>query len=817
MFMTIGQDFRYACRLLLRTPGFTAIAVVTLGVGIGANITMFGLTNAVLLRPLASYEPERVVRIAARTATGRSATRFSFSFPDFADIRERSTTLSDLSGVNLGTFILSADTRTDQILGEIVSGRYLSMLGARIVAGRALAASDDRPDAAPVVALSESFRRRRFGPDSAVVGRQVLLTGVPYTIVGVVDRSFAGSFIAAPIDLWMPIETSGQALGPNWKTDRSDASLSLIGRLKPGVGAEQARGELQAIAGALTREFAPAQRLAGIDVLPGTLAAGEQRRLARVFLSLLLGLVGLVLAVACANVGNLMLARVLGRRRELAVRVALGASRARLGSMLLAESALVATAGGIVALVLSIWTSRLFASLTPLPNFTLRLDLGLDVRVIGFAVLATSIAAVLLTIAGAFQAMRAGTATALKEEAAASIGGRSPARLRAALSAIQITVSLVLLIGAALFLRSARNAEAIALGFEPRGVLATDLDGAGRSTPAANRRLFDDILRRVSALQSVEAAALSTRAPLDSSTPVVRVNAREPVTPATTASSTTASLLVVSPRYFEVVRTPIVAGRMFGDRDDGDRAPVVIVNETLADRLWPHGTAVGRRLWLDPSMSDSSAQVIGVARNSKYLTLGEENQGHIYLPFAQHPRPGVALLIRSSELSDRLTNAVQTALRSVDPNVQGFFTRTLTEHVAVSTLPVRLAARIATVVATIALGLAVIGLYSLVSYLVAERTHEIGLRMALGADSSDVVRLVLGHGVKLALTGLALGIPTALAFSRVLGSLLYGISATDPRVFTAVSLSVLIVATVACYVPARRAASINPLEALRRE
>jgi putative ABC transport system permease protein len=265
------------------------------------------------------------------------------------------------------------------------------------------------------------------------------------------------------------------------------------------------------------------------------------------------------------------------------------------------------------------------------------------------------------------------------------------------------------------------------------------------------------------------------------------------------------------------VRTPIVAGRIFGDRDDGERAPVVIVNETLADRLWPDGTAVGRRLWLDPSMSDSSAQVIGVARNSKYITLGEENQGHIYLPFAQHPRPGLALLIRSSELTDRLTNAVQSTLRSVDPNVQGFFTRTLTEHVAVSTLPVRLAARIATVVATIALGLAVIGLYSLVSYLVAERTHEIGLRMALGADSSDVVRLVLAQGVKLAVAGLVLGIPTALAFSRVLGSLLYGISASDPRVFSAVSFTVLIVATVACYVPARRAASIDPLEALRRD
>jgi len=817
----LTQDLRYGWRLLVRQPGFTAIAILTLGVGLGATITIFSLMNAVLLRPLASYEPDRVVRLAGRAATGRAVTRFSFSYPDFTDIRERSTSLTGLSGANLGTFILSADNRTDQILGEIVSGSYLSMLGARIAAGRALSDTDDRPGAAPVVVISESLRLRRFGPESTVVGRQVLLTGMPYTIVGVVDRSFAGSFIAAPVDLWMPIESSGKALSPNWKTDRSSKSLSIIGRLRPGVTLDQARSEAQAIAAVMSRELGPAHALTTIDVLPGTLAAGEQRRLARVFLSLLLGLVALVLTVACANVGNLMLARVLGRRRELALRVALGASRARLAWMLLTEAVLVAGAGGLVALVVSAWTSRVFASITPLPTLTLRLDLRPDIRVLGFAAATTLAAAGVLAVVGAFQAMRAETAPALKEESGGSIGGRSPARLRALLSAAQITVSLVLLIGAALFLQSSRNAEAIALGFETRGVLATDLDGAGRSTPAANRRLFDDILLRVSALPGVEAAAVSTRAPLDSSTPVVRVHAREAITPASESTATTASLLVVSPKYFDVVKTPIVTGRAFGDRDDADRAAVVIVNETLAARLWPDGDVIGRRLWLDPSLRDvsdtSSAQVIGVARNSKYLTLGEENQGHIYLPFAQHPRPGLALLIRSSDLTDRLTNAVQEALRSVDPNVQGFFTRTLAEHVSVSTLPVRLAARVAAAVAALALALAVVGLYSLLSFLVAERTHEIGLRMALGANARDVVRLVLGQGVKLACTGLAVGLPIALAASRLLGSLLYGVSATDPRLFAMSAIAVLTVSSIACYLPARRAASVDPLVALRQD
>jgi putative ABC transport system permease protein len=317
-------------------------------------------------------------------------------------------------------------------------------------------------------------------------------------------------------------------------------------------------------------------------------------------------------------------------------------------------------------------------------------------------------------------------------------------------------------------------------------------------------------------MPGVQSAALATRAPLDSSTPTVRVSAREAVAPAADATAATVSFLVISPSYFDVVRTPIVSGRAFAARDDAGGVAAVIVNETLAARLWPNGDAIGRRLWLDPQVAGTASTVVGIARNSKYLTLGEEGQGHLYLPLAQHPRSGMALLVRSSEPTDRLASAVLNALRSIDPNLQGFFTRTLTEHVGVSLLPIRLAAQLATVVAALALALAVVGLYSLVSYLVAERTHEIGVRMALGADASEVMRLVIGQGVKLALAGLALGVPTALVFSRVLGSLLYGVSPTDPVVFAAVSTGILIVAVLACYAPARRATRLDPIAALRQ-
>jgi predicted permease len=812
LFAGFLDDVRVAARGLRKAPGFTAIAVVTLGVGIGANVTIFSLANAVLLRPLASYEPDRVVRISGRWVNGAPVGRFSFL--DFADYRAQSTALADLNGANLATLLLAADNRTDQILGEVVSGRYLSMLGARLVAGRALTDADDRAGAPPVAVIGEALWRRRFA-QQPVIGRDMRLNTVSYTIVGVAAASFAGSFVGVPVDAWVPIATSGQTLGPGWNTDRSKRTLSLIGRLSPDVTPAQARADLQIVADAIDREFKPSVRLAAIEVSPGTLAAGDQRRLARTFLSLLLGLVALVLMIACANVGNLLVARLLGRRRELAIRIALGASRTRIARMLVAESVLVAGAGGVVAMVLSLWTTRAFTSITPLPTLTLRFHVEPDVRVVGFAVLATVASAVILGIVGAFQAMRPQIAPVLTEESSASIGGRSTMRMRSGLAAIQMTASLLLIVGAGLFVRSARNAESIELGFDPHGVVVLDIEASSRTTADSSRRFYDDLVRRVAALPGVESVATSSRAPLDSSTPMVRVNPREPVAATDDGASITASALVVGVRYFDVVKTPLIAGRTFTDRDLANTLGVVIVNETLAGRLWPGTSAIGRRLWLNPHTSAEPCIVVGVARNSKYLTLGEDPHGHVYLPFSQHSFPDVALLVRSVNPLDRTANQVQATLRALDPNVQGFFTRTLVEHVAVSRLPVRLATWLSLVVASLALALASLGLYALVSFVVAERTSEIGLRMALGADAREVLTLVLGYGVKLAALGLALGLPVALATSRLLGALLYGVSATDPMAFLIAPIIVLSVAVAACYIPARRAMRLDPLTALR--
>jgi len=828
--LTLGwaQDVRIALRHLRKSPGFTIVAVTMLAIGIGTNTTIFSVMNAVLLRPLATHEPERVVRVVARVGTGAvGAAARRFSFRDFVDYRERATMLEDLSGVNLATLLLTADNRTDQLIGEIVSARYLQLRGIRVSRGRLLTDADDRPAAPPVAVISDALWRRRFGAEP-IVGRQVLMNRATYTIVGVAEPSAIGSFIAAPVDVWLPIESSGTALGSRWEVDRSQRTLALIGRLRPGVTPTRAQAELQIIANAIAREFGG--EISGgpvIDVLPGTLATGDQRRLAQMFLTLLLGLVALVLVIACANVGNLLLARVLGRRRELAIRLALGASRGRLARMLAIEGALVAAAGGVGALLIANWTGRALANISPLPTLTLRLDVRSDVRVFAFTALAALAAAVMLALVGTLQAMKPDIAPALKEDTTASMGGRRPARLRGALVTVQITMSLLLVIGAALFVRSVGEAGAIDLGFDPRGVVVLDVDASAGRSNSESLQLFHEVLHRVEGVHGVAAAAVSSRAPLDSSTPLIQVNAHQAIASAGEGVSPSASFMVVSTRYFDVVKTPLVSGRGFADTDDADRPPVAIVNEALAAHLWPGADAIGRRLWLEAAATtgirDEGVRgsvpcvVIGVAKDSKYRTLGEQRQGHVYLPFAQQPRRGMAILVRSVDPPDLVASAVQDVLRSVDPNVQGFFTRTLTEHVAVSTLPVRLAAALAIGVAALAVALSLIGLYSLVSFLVAERTHEIGLRKALGADTIDVLRLVAGHGIKLVLIGLAVGIPAAIGSMRLLQGLLYGVSPTDPFVFVGVSIAILLVATVACCVPARRAMSVDPLQALRNE
>jgi predicted permease len=811
----LSDDVKLALRRFRRAPALTALAAAMLAVGIGATTTVFSLANAILLRPLSASNPDRVVRIVAYAGTGAAdAASRRFSYRDFVDFRGRATTVEQLASVNLATLVMVADNRSDQILGEIASGEYLTLLGGRVSHGRLLTVTDDRPDAAPVAVISDALWRRRFG-GAPVLGRPIVLNRTHYTIVGVAEPSLIGSFVGAPVDVWIPLESSGESIGAAWRSDRAQRTLALIARLGPGVTPLQAQAELQTIGTGIAREFSPElhQR---IGVLPGTLVAGDQRRLATMFLSLLLGVVALALVVACANVANLLLARVFGRRRELAVRLAIGASRARLARMVAVESLMLAAIGGAGALAIASAIGRLFADIAVLPTLTLRLDVRADLHVVAFTAVASVLSGAALGALAALHALKPNVAPALQEESLSAIGGRSAVRFRSALAVVQIVVSLLLLVSAGLFTRSLRGAAAIDLGFDPSGVVVLDVDASGGRTDTDSGRFFDTVLSRLRQSQFINGAAVASRAPLDSSTPVVHVSATGAVPEGGGNDSVLASFLVVSTEFFEVVRTPLVAGRPFAGTDDVARSRVAIVNETMAARLWPAGDAIGRRLWLESAASDAPCLVIGIARDAKYRTLGERAAPHAYLPFAQQPRRGMALLVRSTAPLSRTTETVQDALRTGDPAAQGFFVRTLREHVNVSVLPLRLASTLTMIVAACALTFAAVGLFSLVSYFVAERTAEIGLRMALGADSTSVLRLVTIAGMRLAATALAIGIPIALASSRLLGSLLYGVGAADPAVFTVVSVVVLTVTFVACYIPARRAMRLDPVAALRR-
>ncbi len=461
-------------------------------------------------------------------------------------------------------------------------------------------------------------------------------------------------------------------------------------------------------------------------------------------------------------------------------------------------------------------TTSLLTSIKLLPTLTLRFDTRLDWRVLAFTAAIASIAAIGLLVAGAVQVTRPQLRPALTEDSSGSIGAGSRSWLRTALVAAQVTVSLLLLVGAALFARSVKHAEAIELGFDPRGVVIVDADHIGRADRAGVQDFFARVLQRLESDGAVQAAAIASRAPLDSSTPITHYDISGPIDAARVSALPTASFLVVSPGFFDVIGTPLVEGRRFTYADDAGAPAVVIVNETLAHRMWPHESAIGQRIWLDARAASDACVVVGVARNSRYLTIGEEGQAHLYRPFAQQPAAGMAVLVRSLERSDRTIARAQDALAAVSPTVQGFFPRTLSEHASVSLVPVRLAAQLSLATAALGAVLATVGLYALISFLVTERTHELGLRMALGATPSSLVRMVVGYGLTLGAIGLAFGIPVALLAGRLLRSLLYGVSPTDPLAFAIVSGMILAMTAIACVGPAIRIVRLDPLVALRR-
>jgi predicted permease len=822
---TFLQDIRYGLRQLRRNPGFTLVGVLTLGLGIGANTAIFSMVNALLLRPLPAANPDELVRFYAVAPDGRL--QRNSSYLNYIDYREASGVFSGLTASNLSPVSLQSGEGSEQRMAEVVSGNYFAVLGVNAAHGRTLLESDDRPGA-QVVVVSHHLWQNRFAADPQLIGKTLFLNGDAYSVVGIAAEGFPGTFEGLFMDLWVPLEAAAHWISPDALRNRDSPAFRLLGRLQPRVTIPQAQAAMDTVAARLAQTYPDTNRNEGVRLERARFLDGPLRATVAVFMAIVMGFVGLVLLTACANFANLMLARAAARRREFTVRLALGASRLRLVRQQVTEGVLLTALAGIAGLLLANWMTGLLAQFNPLPaTIPLRFDFSADARVYLFIAAVSILAGVLLGLAPGAHSSRADLATGLKEESAGAVGGRKGSRLRNTLVVAQLALSLVLLTGATLFLRSLQNAQRMDLGFEPRNAIALDIElkSAGFDEQSA-QHFYRQLQQRVEAMPGVQSATLVNLAPLDLATPRadVHIDGHEPP-PGQTALKI--SFNRVGLRYFETLHIPLLSGRDFTERDDQARSGVVIVNETMARRFWPGEDAIGQRVRFASesenrqlagrNMSSDVLEVIGVARNVKYRTLGEEPEAHMYVPYLQRFDAGRTLVVRGTGNAAAFIPVVQREVETLNKDVRAFFARTLEQHIGLAMLPSRMAATLSGVFGLMALLLATIGLYGLIAYLVAQRGREIGILMALGAQRSDVVKMVLRLGLRLTGAGILAGLAAAFAVTRLLGSLLHGVSASDPLSFGGVTLLLTGVALLACWLPAQRASRIDPMVALRHE
>jgi len=813
--MTILQDIRYGLRMIAKAPGFTLLATLALALGICANTTIFSFINGLILRPLTGVrDPDRLV--AVFTSDYSSGLYGGSSYPDYVDLRDQADVLANLAAFDQTVLNASGESEAQRLRGFVVTGNYFDVLGVRAQLGRTLQPSDDlRADAVPVV-ISDSLWQRRFSADPTIAGKTLKLNDNLYTIVGVTEPSFRGLQLGLPPEFWLPTTASSELT----RGRRDDRGIQLVGRLKPGVSLAQAQTQLTTISARLAQSYPETNR--GTierpnEPRPMTVVresrVGPEAEIAIKRVSLLLfAVVGLVLLIACANVANLLLARASARRREIAVRLALGASRGRLIRQLLTESFLLASLGGVAGLLATQWTVRLLPQFFP-ANDANGLDLSVDWRVLVFTLGVSLLTGLLFGLAPALQATRLNLLPALKAEASGYGPRQRRIALRDVLVIAQLAMSLILLVSAGLFVRSLRQALTFDPGFATDNLLTASLEARGaRLNEQQGQQFFQQTLGRVSSLPGVQSATLSMVVPLSGggNRRMITLEGYQPQPNEDTELNTN----TIGPNYFSTMGIPIVAGRDF-DKQDREGGPlVVIVNEELARRYYG-GNAVGKRLQIGSNVP--SREIVGVARTARYRNLREQPLPFIYIPFSQEYQSGMTLLVRTKGDPEAVVGSLQNEMRALNKDVPLFSVQTMSERIGGQLAADRMIAVLLSVFGSGALLLAAIGIYGVMGYAVAQRTHEIGIRLALGAEQRDILRLIVGQGMVLIAIGAGIGLAMALAATQVLKSLLFGVSATDPLTFASVIVVLVGVALLACYLPARRATKVDPLEALRYE